>query len=132
MMNHKKTDDRRFFALRDIVLVVLLLAIALAVWLTAQHLRGGSPARRADVVYRGDVVMSVDLDEAGRFSIAALPRVTFETRDGAAAFIYSDCPDQVCVNTGWLRIPGNFAACLPNEVLLVIPMEDGGVDAITR
>ncbi len=35
----------------------------------------------------------------------------------------SPCPDQVCVQFGWLSLPNDFSACLPNAMLLVI--EDG-------
>ena len=132
MRNIKGSHRRRFFLRRDICLLAVLLVAALAVWLTARQLGAGLPAHRADVVYRGAVILSIDLRESGRFSIAELPQVELEVRDGAAAFVRSNCPDQVCVNTGWLRISGDFAACLPNEVLLVIPVEDGGVDAVAR
>ena len=131
MKNDKHTPGRGFVRRRDALLIGALLAVAFAVWVYGQQLRGGE-AGHAEVVYRGVVVRSVSLDSPGRFSIPELPEVEFETRNGAAAFVHSNCPDQVCVNTGWLRIPGDFAACLPNQVLLSIPAEDNGLDAITR
>ena len=36
----------------------------------------------------------------------------------------SDCPDQVCVNTGKLYKAGQYAACLPNGFVLKIVSED--------
>lgn len=132
MEKTKENGRRRFFSRRDICLLGVLLALALIIWLATEQLRAGLVARRADLVYRGAVIRSVDLHRDSRFSVAELPEIEFEVRDGAAAFVRSNCPDQVCVNTGWLRISGDFAACLPNEVLLVIPVEDGGVDAIAR
>lgn len=131
MGNNQKYHTRRFFALRDICLVAALLAIALALWLGARQLRAG-PARYANVVFRGDVVKRVYLHESGRFSVDELPGVEFEARSGDIAFVRSDCPDQVCVNTGWLSTPGDFAACLPNGVMIIIPADSGQLDAITR
>jgi hypothetical protein len=77
-----------------------------------------------EVIHSGGVAARVYLDEPGEFSIPEFPRVVFEVRDGAAAFIYSTCPDQVCVHTGWLSRPGHIAACLPNGLLLVVDGDD--------
>lgn len=35
----------------------------------------------------------------------------------------SPCLDQVCVQFGWLSLPGDFSACLPNAMMVVV--EDG-------
>jgi len=93
---------------------------------------GASDGIRAEIIYRGEVAGVIYLDEKGYFSIPQLPQIEFLAEDGAVAFIRSDCPDQVCVNTGWIRIPGDFAACLPNEVLLRIATNSAaGLDIVT-
>lgn len=38
--------------------------------------------------------------------------------DGMARFVHSDCKDQLCVLHGWLSNSGDWAACLPNRVIL--------------
>ena len=43
--------------------------------------------------------------------------------EGKAAFIHSDCDDNLCVHMGQISESGEWAACLPNEVFLYI---DGG------
>jgi hypothetical protein len=43
-----------------------------------------------------------------------------EVRGGRARVVASPCPDQLCVNFGWRSREGQFAACLPNRVLLVV------------
>lgn len=40
--------------------------------------------------------------------------------NGRIRFDSSDCPDKICVNTGWLNRAGQSAACLPNKTLIVI------------
>lgn len=32
----------------------------------------------------------------------------------------SPCPDQVCVQFGWLQFHDDFAACLPNSMIVVL------------
>ena len=53
---------------------------------------------------------------------------------GAASFLSSDCPDQICVRTGKLTKPGEAAVCLPPRVSLRIvssQRETNGYDGIT-
>ncbi|MFR8003424.1 MAG: NusG domain II-containing protein [Hydrogeniiclostridium sp.] len=53
---------------------------------------------------------------------------------GAASFLSSDCPDQICVRTGKLTKPGEAAVCLPARVSLRIvssQRETNGYDGIT-
>ena len=59
-------------------------------------------------------------------------------RDGAARVVSSPCPDQVCVAVGEIWRPGQWAACLPNRVMLYVEGgenggdENGNVDATAR
>lgn len=56
--------------------------------------------------------------------------VVIAVENGRARFVSSDCPDHLCVNSGWLSQAGQSAACLPAGVVLRIT-GDGGVDAVT-
>jgi hypothetical protein len=51
--------------------------------------------------------------------------------DGRARILDSPCPNKTCVASGSLSRAGQWAACLPNEVLLRVEggSEGGGVDA---
>jgi len=49
--------------------------------------------------------------------------VRFLLRDGAATFVCSDCPDQICVRSGFLSLPGQMAVCVPNRTSLLIISE---------
>ena len=45
-------------------------------------------------------------------------------KNGEIAFISSDCPDKVCVKTGWIGHNGEMAVCLPNRLSIKIIAED--------
>lgn len=47
--------------------------------------------------------------------------------DGRARIKESDCPDKVCVRTGWIAHPGQVIVCLPNRI--VVRVEGGSEDA---
>ncbi len=52
--------------------------------------------------------------------------------NGHARFVSSDCRDQICVNRGELGHGGEWAACLPNRVILrldVAAEENADIDA---
>jgi hypothetical protein len=87
--------------------------------------------RVCSVVIDGKTAASFSLDENRVFSVPELPQVSFEVRDGRAAFIRSDCPDQICVHTGFIGQSGQFAACLPNRAVLRVEGEsNGGPDTV--
>jgi hypothetical protein len=43
-----------------------------------------------------------------------------EVENGRARVVSSDCPDKICVNSGWVQNCGQVAACLPNGVLIMV------------
>ncbi|OQY32607.1 MAG: hypothetical protein B6241_10575 [Spirochaetaceae bacterium 4572_59] len=54
-----------------------------------------------------------------------------EIHNGEAKFTHSDCSDELCVQMGSISGPGEWAACLPNEVFLSTTGNhtEGDVDA---
>jgi hypothetical protein len=85
----------------------------------------------AEIYHKTRLVKRIDLSEAeeGDFTLPSLPNVVFRVYDdGSIAFVRSDCPDQICVQTGKLSRRGQIAACLTNEVYIriVSPSEVGG------
>lgn len=107
------------------MLIPALLAAALLSYVLYR-----APAARGsgmcEVVANGHTVMTVSLGEDRVFSPPGLPEVEIEVRDGAAAFIRSDCHDKICVRSGYLRESGQMAACLPNRVAIRITRGSGG------
>lgn len=45
---------------------------------------------------------------------------TIRVEKGRIRYEDSDCPNRVCVNTGWLTKYGDIAVCLPNKTLIDI------------
>ncbi|AHC16810.1 NusG domain II-containing protein [Salinispira pacifica] len=52
--------------------------------------------------------------------------------NGRARFQSSDCRDQICVHAGWLENGGDWAACLPNRVIIRLdsapPRDESGAE----
>lgn len=58
-------------------------------------------------------------------------RFTIEVRAGRARFLDSDCPQKLCVRSGWLERAGESSACVPNGASLTLIGDDPAYDALT-
>lgn len=121
----------------DIVVAVILIALAAGGGLVYRRTVGGGSVS-AEIYFDGQLIQVVELgDEAAvPFSIPEAPSVAIRQENGGILFESSDCPDQICVRTGRITLPGSFAACLPNKVLIQIVLNNAAnsddVDIILR
>lgn len=53
-----------------------------------------------------------------------------EIREGQVRFVSSPCQGKQCIHFGWLRTPGETAACLPNRVTVRVLGRDSRYDAV--
>ncbi len=124
----------------DCCLTIVLLALVL-VSLAALYLLQGRPAGenltveiyKNDRLYRsmplaetsaGEIKIS---DSEGHYNLV-------EFKDGKVRVKEADCPNQVCVKTGWLSKPGRISVCAPNKLKVIVKGKSEGtgrVDTIT-
>ncbi len=133
-MEGREREDLSFYSpsAPDIVLaaIVLLLSTASIVWVARAHSRQPSQPMTA-VVHRGDGVLErldLDIDR-----VLELPDdgIRIEVQGGRVRILESDCPQQVCVTTRWIRHPRQVIACVPNQILITIESaEEPFLDAI--
>lgn len=87
------------------------------------------------VVSDGKTVYSAELDLADdtTFDVEYMGHVnTVEIRDHRIRVQSADCPDQTCVNMGWLSSSAMPIVCLPHRLVIEFTDGDDGVDAVTR
>ncbi|MGI6752165.1 MAG: NusG domain II-containing protein [Anaerovoracaceae bacterium] len=112
----------RFYKRVDLIIIAVLIVLSLIVRLGYDHLTQDKPAK-AEIYYYSQLIKTISLTtgEERDFSIKENPNVIFRLdKDGKIAFISSDCPDKVCVKTGKIHRVGEYAACLPNGIILKI------------
>ena len=106
-----------------IISVLVLLLIALLIW---QWVPSSEEIVTAVVMKDGKEIACIELDrEQGELKV---DHVTITYGNGKICFSSSDCPDQVCVQTGILSKAGQSAACVPNRIL--IRVVGGEVDSV--
>lgn len=105
----------------DVVLVVLVV-VACTAFIWPAHRRAGetAAAERTALIYQdGCLLYQIDLRESRTVTLPA-GGIQVRVQDGAVRIIESDCPKQICVNTGAIREPGQVIACVPNKTLIEI------------
>ena len=101
-------------------LAVLLLAVLPGL--------SGDDAVGAVLTERGEVILTLTADQlqkGGSVDIEANGyhyHLVFE--DGRIRFAEADCPDRICVRTGWISRPGQIAACVPGHLIIRIEGSD--------
>jgi hypothetical protein len=128
----------KFFKKTDIIVIVVILAIGITARVVYGRMFSGK-AVKAEIYYYSELVETVDLARAGEktFSIPQDENVSlYLDGKGNIQFVASDCPDKVCVNTGKIGLAGQYAACLPNGIIVKIVSagisDDGGYDIILQ
>ncbi len=122
-------DKRNFFTKKDLIIIFAVLVLsALLFLLFSLYTKGQS--EYVQIIYEGEVIDTRPLDTDIEYSPVTNENIIIEIRDNRARFKTSDCPDKVCVNTGWLSSPGQTAVCLPNKISIVIQTSVPDKDAI--
>lgn len=55
-----------------------------------------------------------------------------EIADGKIRISDADCPDQICVKTGWVSLPSQEIVCLPWHVVIKLVAKSQNIDGIAR
>ncbi len=135
-MRRDPFDNPRFFrpGAADVVLIAVVLVLATASIIRVSRAQSREAAGPAVAkVYEGENL--VEVIDLGVDRVVELPgsSVRLEVRDGAIRVLASDCPQQICVNGGWIRRPRQVIACVPNKTLVTIESaEPPFLDAIAR
>jgi len=116
----------KFFKKTDIIIILILIILSAIGYFGYKHFFSSHEAL-AEIYYKTKLVKVIDLSTVTdkTFTIPENEDVVFKTfSDGSICFYESDCPDKICIKSGKLSIPGQSAACLPNELFIKIVVKD--------
>lgn len=111
------------------LLLYLLILVAAIILLSGVFGIRTQAAAQAVITRDGETILQIPLDqleETGEENVVANGyhyRITYE--NGRIRFAEADCPDQICVHTGWISRSGELAACVPGHLILRIEAENG-------
>ena len=119
---------------RDLIIVGVLLVAALALFflMRARQDRDTGTGAQAVVTVDGQEIGRYPLSKSGTFPLNGGTNILV-VENGEAWVSEADCPDKVCMGMGKISRNGEFIACLPNRVLIVIEgaAESSPVDGMT-
>lgn len=130
---HSTRDRRVLVRSRDFYVMFVLIGLALVLYFVTWSMRTSSESV-AKIYHDGRLLEAVKLELGTErdFRFDFEPSVVIrQFSDQSIAFMSSDCPDHVCVKSGRIKRPGEFAACVPNRFLIVIegaPQSSEGED----
>ena len=117
----------------DLVLIVVLLLIGVGAFVYSQVvLPKRAPGNKVLIEIEGKVVRELDMarDAAPiRFETEHGYNIV-EIRDGQVRVSDADCPDQICVHTGWRRHVGQVIVCMPHYFVVRIMGDEGALDEL--
>ena len=107
---------------KNALFALLVLGAAAVLLLVLGTRQKGSGTRLEAVVDFGDGItetLPLDTDHDYLYDVGDYV-VHLQVKDGAVAFLDSQCPDHVCEQFGWLDKNGAWAACIPAGVYVVV------------
>lgn len=74
---------------------------------------------------------TISLQQPQRVVITGpIGNTVIEVADGKVRFVDSPCDNKQCIHSGWLKQLGDFAACIPNRISIVVSGPGNDFDAI--
>lgn len=112
-------------AIRDIVLVILLVVLAGGMYIGNQ-IMNRKPAVIVEVSVDGVVVEELDLSKDTEFVVKGYQggTNTLVIENGQVYITDATCPDKACIHQGKINRSGEMIVCLPNLMIAKIVGEE--------
>ena len=123
---------------RDLIIIVLLLAVALGFYLISQYM-GSRQVSQVVARINGEVVFRESLLKNGAYDIPQADgnenRIRVE--NGVVWMESANCPDALCIHQGKMRSMAKSIVCLPHNLVITLEADSGeqlppedGIDVI--
>ncbi len=107
------------FTAADLILLGVLVTLALSSYFALDSISGDGDVVIVEVQDR--VVQKLKLNEPGDFAIQGIEgQVHLKVDNGRVAIVEADCPNRICVRTGWRFRSGEVIVCVPNKTIVRI------------
>lgn len=118
-----------------LIAIILLLLIAGSFFgmKLYRHL-GADAGRIALIIQDGKVLSTINLEAVSTpesFNVDGKFKHVILMEHGRIRFSEADCPDEVCVKIGWMKEPGEIAACVPDRIIIKVVGRNGNVDTVS-
>jgi len=131
-MLQKAGDDdvnaRPLLKRTDILIILTILALAAGLLIYRRAAADKGEDKICELFVDNKLQSEIDLSKNGDIKVPGRENVVLTVKDHAIAFTQSDCPDKICIKTGYISQPGQMAVCLPNRVAIKIVAKNPNED----
>lgn len=121
------TENKKLITKRDIATIITILMSGIVTFIVLTLI---SPdGTKAVISVDGNVISEHSINSSKRnnsheFTISEAQGAVIEIEDGQIRVKSSDCPDKVCVDTGYISKEGEKIVCLPKKLIIEVEKED--------
>ena len=122
----------------DILFILLMLLIAGGVWIYTLCNRdaGGMAVITVDGKVEDVLPLSEDVAFGLNASYLGIAEDGFANvivvENGRVCVKEANCPDKICVRTGWIQYDGQMIVCLPHKLIVTVVGGADGTDAMAQ
>ena len=120
-MEDQRADHFYRTTMTDLLLIAVVLAFSVmsAVGTVRDHLSQGDVSKKIWIFQQDRLLKEIDLRQDAVFPVLD-GRMRMEVKQGRVRVWDSDCPQHVCMHTGWIQYVGQTIVCVPNHVIIEI------------
>jgi hypothetical protein len=111
----------------DWYFVLMIGIITIGSWLWISLYGASKQSLVAEISCNGQVLQKINLNAVNGSKYINLNegiKLTVLAEKGRIKVLEADCPDKICVQTGWLTRPGDMAVCVPSRTIVMIKALD--------
>ncbi len=101
------------------IIIIASITIVSVLWFIISFLSLGEK-QQVRIYLDGEVYRAVDFSAVQDEEVITLDGCEIKITEDGACFLYSDCPDGLCVKRGMLTKSGDVMACVPKGITVEI------------
>ncbi|MHC6179482.1 NusG domain II-containing protein [Clostridium sp. JNZ X4-2] len=117
-----------------IAILILIISSFIGVFSYKLYVKGSH--KTAVIKQDGKIIKTIDLDKVKdkqqfRIKYNTSHFNLVEVEKGKIRIADADCPDKICVKTGWISKPGENIVCLPHKLIINIQGNNSKYDELS-
>ena len=120
---------------KDFILIAVVLVAVAALFGYTKFKDANEKAAFVEVYKDNELYKEISLDEEAEFTIKDGEHINkVKVHDRGVEVTEANCPDKVCVKTGFITKPSQSIVCIPNKlnIKIVDGNSDDSIDAVVQ
>ena len=118
-----------------IILLSIIAVIVIGSVIGIFYVSRPSESNTVEIVSNGKVIKTLNLstEKNNSFEVETNGKINvIEIKNGRIRVKSADCPDKVCVDSGWLKSSDLPIVCLPNKLIIRFTENSDDIDSVSK